>query len=196
LPAIFRTALDTIPAAVPYMFADPARVASWRDKLGEIMQFKVGIVWRGSPTHPRDDWRSVPVSELAPLSRLEDVRLFSLQIGPGREQLAALGGRFPLTDLGGDLEGDPFTETAAVMKNLDLVVTVDTAVAHLAGSLGVPVWVALPFANDWRWLLEREDSPWYPTLRLFRQRRRGNWQEVFEGIAAALEELAKASGAC
>ena len=188
LPGIFGTTLDTIPDSVPYLFADPARREFWRQKLAPVSGFKVGIIWQGSPQHPRDRWRSVPLTQFAPLAQVEGVRLFSLQVDVGREQLDALNGRFAITDLGADLASDPFTETAAAMKNLNLVVTIDTAVAHLAGALGVPVWVALPFANDWRWLRARPDSPWYPTMRLFRQQQRGNWQEVFEKIAEALAD--------
>jgi hypothetical protein len=116
------------------------------------------------------------------------VHLLSLQKGPGREQLPAIPGRLPVTDLGGQLDETTgaFMDTAAVMKNLDLVITSDTAIAHLAGALGVPVWVALNDVPDWRWLLDREDSPWYPTMRLFRQSRPGQWADVFERIAEAL----------
>jgi tetratricopeptide (TPR) repeat protein len=186
LPGIFKTTLDTIPTDIPYLFADPARLESWRDKLAPIKAFKVGILWQGSPLHPRDRWRSVPLIEFAPLAQIPGVRLFNLQVDVGREQLAALDGRFDVTDLSEELAADPFAETAPAMKNLDLVVTIDTAVAHLAGGLGVPVWVALPFGNDWRWLQHREDSPWYPTMRHFRQRQRGHWQEVFQRMAEAL----------
>jgi hypothetical protein len=108
-----------------------------------------------------------------------------LQKGPGAEQLAAVTDRFPVTDLGRHL--DDFMDTAAVLKNLDLVISVDTAIAHLAGALGIPVWVALPFVPDWRWLMDREDSPWYPTMRLFRQTRPGQWEDVFQRIAEALQ---------
>jgi tetratricopeptide (TPR) repeat protein len=190
LPAIFKTTLDTIPAEVPYLFADPVRVEFWREKLAQVPGFKVGILWQGSAAHPRDRWRSAPVAEFAPLARVAGVRLLSLQMDQGREQLAALDGLSEVIDLSFQLADNPFAETAAVMKNLDLVVTVDTAAAHLAGALGVPVWVALPVANDWRWLQGREDSPWYPTLRLFRQRQRGNWQDVFARIAKELSKNA------
>jgi ADP-heptose:LPS heptosyltransferase len=114
------------------------------------------------------------------------VHLLSLQKGAGSEQLPALQGRFPVTDLGSHL--DDFLDTAAVMKSLDLVISVDTAIAHLAGALGIPVWVAMPFAPDWRWLLDREDSPWYPTMRLFRQARSGWWEDVFHRIAETLQQ--------
>src|SRR5207244_5759964 len=118
----------------------------------------------------------------APLAGLPGVQLVSLQKGYGSEQLHAVVGRWAVTDLGSQLDvaGGAFLDTAAVMKNLDLVISSDTSIVHLAGALGVPVWVALPFAPDWRWLLEREDSPWYPSMRFFRQRQRGNWPEVFQ----------------
>ena len=147
----------------------------------------VGIAWQGNPKHIRDRYRSFPLTCFEPLARVLGVRLFSLQTGFGTEQLAEVGDRFRVVDLGSRLHD--FMDTAAVMMNLDLVVTVDSAPAHLAGALGVPVWVALPFVPDWRWLLKREDSPWYPTMRLFRQAAPGDWSGVFERMAQALEEL-------
>jgi hypothetical protein len=127
----------------------------------------------------------VPLAEFLPLGRLPGVRLYSLQKGPGVEQLGPVAPLFPVTDLGSRLDegGGAFLDTAAVMKHLDLVVTCDTAIAHLAGALGVPVWLALPCVADWRWLREREDSPWYPSMRLFRQAEPGQWQAVFERMA-------------
>jgi hypothetical protein len=129
--------------------------------------------------------------QFAPLAAVPGVQLFSLQKGPGSEQLPMLAGQFAVSDLAGmlDLSEGAFLDTAAVMQNLDLVVTSDTAIAHLAGALGVPVWVALTFAPDWRWLVDREDSPWYPSMRLFRQRRLGAWSEVFGRMAAELATL-------
>jgi hypothetical protein len=128
------------------------------------------------------------LAQFAPLARVPGVRLLSLQKGLGREQIPALRGLFPVTDLGAELDEatGPFLDTAAVMMNLDLVVTSDTSIAHLAGALGVPVWVALQDVPDWRWLLDREDSPWYPTMRLFRQTTPGRWEDVFDRIAEAL----------
>jgi hypothetical protein len=136
----------------------------------------------------------VPLGQFAPLARLDRVRLFSLQKGPGSEQIGDAA--FPITDLLGNCDetSDPFMNCAAVVKNLDLLVTVDTSVAHLAGALGVPVWIALPFLPDWRWLLEREDSPWYPTARLFRQRSWRSWPDVFDRIAAQVDDLSHRSG--
>ena len=184
LPGIFRTSLETIPADVPYLFADPGLVEHWRRELGSIAGFKIGIAWHGSPKHPNDRNRSIPLASFEPLARCSRVRLLSLQKGTGAEQLQDLAGRIPVADVGSRL--DDFRDTAAVLVNLDLVIACDTAVAHLAGALGVPVWVALPFTADWRWLLDRSDSPWYPTMRLFRQRQPGDWPGVFEDIKAEL----------
>jgi len=129
-----------------------------------------------------DQRRSIPLSHFEPLARIRGVRLFSLQKGYGTEQLAEIKSQWPIIDLGNRLED--FTDTAAVMMNLDLIISADTAPAHLAGALGRPVWTVLSFAGSWRWLLDREDSPWYPTMRLFRQKKPGGWAEVFERIAA------------
>ena len=120
-------------------------------------------------------------------ARLEGVCLFSLQKGPGSEQLAETSGQFPIADLGSRLEN--FADTAALMMNLDLIISMDTSVVHCAGALGRPVWVVLSSTPEWRWLLEREDSPWYPTMRLFRQKRAGDWEEVFERIASEMGKL-------
>jgi tetratricopeptide (TPR) repeat protein len=193
LPGIFKTSVDTVPARVPYLSVDPARVDYWRQELAAYEGFKIGIAWKGSAANPRDRWRSVPLPQFAPLAQVPGVHLFSLQVGPGREELDTLAGRFPITDLGGRFNMSSFMDTAAAVKNLDLVVTVDTALAHLAGALAAPVWVALPFAPDWRWMHHREDSPWYPTMRLFRQRQRGNWEDVFERIATDIKGIAAKS---
>jgi hypothetical protein len=192
LPGIFRTTPATVPASVPYLFADDALVQRWRDELRSVPGFRVGIVWQGSRKHKEDRRRSVRLERFAPLAAIPGVRLISLQKGPGSEQLADQGGRFEILDLAGRLDerSGPFMDTAAVLKCLDLVITVDTAGAHLAGALGVPVWVALAFAADWRWLLDRDDSPWYPTMRLFRQKQPGDWDGVFQRMA---QELAKAA---
>ncbi len=188
LPGIFGTNAATIPADVPYIFADPSLVQRWRQEVSTAIGFNVGIAWRGSSRHKKDRERSVNLETLAPLAAVPGVRLFSLQVGPGREELAAPGNRFDVTDLGGRFDPESFADVAAVMQSLALVITVDSALAHVAGALGTPVWVALPFSPDWRWLLEREDNPWYPTMRLFRQSQAGRWPEVFERMA---EELRK-----
>jgi hypothetical protein len=129
------------------------------------------------------------VTEFAPLAAIPGVQLVSLQKGPGSEELPALAANWPVIDLTERLDksAGPFMDTAAVMKNLDLVVTADTVASHLAGALGVPVWVALPTVPDWRWMVGRDDSPWYPSVRLFRQERGGDWGSVFRRIAEAVQ---------
>ena len=184
LPGVFRTSLETIPADVPYLFADPVLVEHWRGELGPIAGSKIGIAWRGNPEHRNDRARSLSLSCFESLAGLPGIHLFSLQKGAGAEELQEVRDHFPVTDLGSRL-GD-FMDTAAVLRNLDLVIACDTAVAHLAGALGAGVWVALPFAPDWRWLLDRSDSPWYRTMRLFRQKTPEDWRRVFEEIKAAL----------
>jgi tetratricopeptide (TPR) repeat protein len=192
LGGVLQVTLAHLPAEVPYVFPDPDLVERWGGDLAGLPGFKVGIAWQGNPGQRVDRWRSFPLRVFSPLARMPGVRLVSLQKGLGTEQLRQVPS-WPVTDLGSRLDEGTgaFLDTAAVMKHLDLVVTCDTAVAHLAGALGVPVWVPLPYAADWRYLLEREDSPWYPTMRLFRQTRLGDWAEVFERIAV---ELASRSG--
>ena len=190
LPAIFGTTLETVPAKIPYLFADPLRVARMREALSTVGELKVGINWQGSQGFAGDFYRSVPLSSYAPVAQVEGIKLYSLQRGFGREQLAAVADRWQITDFGDEFDRDgAFMDSAALMINLDLVITTDTAIAHLAGGLGVPVWVALQFSPNWRWLLDRADSPWYPTLRVFRQPRFGDWSHVFHQIAAELQTL-------
>ncbi len=174
LPAIFHTTLQNIPAAVPYLRLDAELVQRWGRELPRRGGLQIGIAWQGNPRHLLDQRRSIALSQFAPLAKVEGVQLVSLQHGPGAEQIRAVADKFHVTDLASKLGNAARTmlDIAAVIKNLDLVITCDTAIAHLAGALGVQVWVALPLAPDWRWLLQREDSPWYPTMRLFRQTRR------------------------
>ena len=146
---------------------------------------KVGIAWAGRAIHANDAIRSAGLGAFAPLIGLPNVSLYSLQIGPRAADLDAFGFRGLITDLAPLLKD--FADTAAAMERLDLVVSIDSAVAHLAGALGRPVWVALPFVAEWRWLTKRSDSPWYPSMRLFRQPRFGDWDSVFRHIATALE---------
>jgi hypothetical protein len=182
--------VETIPAPVPYLAADPALVEHWRRELAAFPGFKIGINWQGNPNYQHDRHRSLPLREFAPLAALPGVQLVSLQHGPASEQVRAVADQWPITDLGGrlDEQAGPFMDRAAVMKNLDLVVTSDTSIPHLAGALGVPVWVALGKVPYWCFLLGREDCPWYPTMRLFRQERSGNWGPVFERIAQAVQQ--------
>ena len=189
LPSIFRTTLETVPADVPYLHPDKEMTRWWGGELRKACQhepreLKIGIAWQGNPRHEKDFQRSISLQSFAPLARVTGVRLFSLQKGPGAAQLADVS--WPLIDLGSRFE--TWMDTAAAMANLDLVIAVDTAPAHCAGALGLPVWMLLAPVPEWRWLLEREDSPWYPTMRLFRQKRLGDWTEVFE---RATEEVRK-----
>lgn len=185
LPGLLGTKLESIPSGVPYLTPPAGLVEQWRQQLAGSTALRVGIVWQGNPRHENDPCRSVPLAAFEPLTRVADVQLISLQKGPGTEQLPALSDRWGVLDIGSRLS-EEWTETAAVLRNLHLVVSVDTAAAHCAGALGTPVWVALPYSPDWRWLLEREDSPWYPSMRLFRQSRAGDWDDVFHRIERAL----------
>ena len=191
LPGILGTTLATIPARVPYLSADSVLVEQWHRELSSFRGFRIGIAWQGDPRHPVDRWRSIPLEEFAPLSMLPGTHLFSLQKGPAVTQLGQLADRCRVIDLGSSLDesSGAFMDTAAAMMNLDLVVTSDTAIAHLAGALGVAVWVILGRVPDWRWLLDREHSPWYPTMRLFRQEQRGDWQGVLRRVAAEVRRL-------
>jgi precorrin-6B methylase 2 len=186
LPRVFNTTLESIPAEIPYLDVDAADIVRWTSKLGQSRQIKIGLSWAGSPTHSRDRFRSMDISVLKPVLEVAGVRFVSLQKG----EVAATAGKLPAgvdwMDVGAELED--FSDTAAVISQLDLVLCVDTAVAHLAGALGKPVWVMVAQPADFRWLEEREDSPWYPTLRLFRQSRRDDWSDVVAQVKAALEE--------
>jgi tetratricopeptide (TPR) repeat protein len=187
LPLAFGTELQTIPAPIPYVDPDPALVDAWRQRLpgGSL---RIGLVWAGSPLHPHELWRAIPLEQLTPLTTLAGTSFYSLQMGPSAGQVKQLGDCVRLIDLQG--EQKDFADTAALVANLDLVISIDTSVAHLAGAMGKPVWVLLSKSSDWRWLLDREDSPWYPTARLFRQSTLGNWQGVVARVERELRELA------
>ena len=190
LPHRFGTELASVPNSIPYLRAEDALIARWRERIG-AHDFKVGIAWQGNPQGRIDKGRSIPLTEFFPLGRIPGVRLISLQKEHGLEQLRQLPDDVTIETLGEDFDNGPdaFVDTAAAMKNLDLIVTSDTSIAHLAGALGRPTWVALSHVPDWRWLLDREDSPWYPTMRLFRQSERQNWQSVFARIERELRSL-------
>jgi hypothetical protein len=182
-----------IPASTPYLRAAPTRVAQWQTDLrADGPAFRVGIGWQGNPRYRSDRWRSAPVSAFAPLAGIPGVRLYGLQKGAGREQLDTWKAPLGLVDLGPRLDegGSAFVDTAGVLAGLDLVITTDTALAHLAGALGRPVWVVLSAISDWRWMRHRDDCPWYPTMRLFRQQCLGDWSEVFARVAEQLSALA------
>jgi tetratricopeptide (TPR) repeat protein len=175
LPRVFATSPDTIPSATGYLSADPARVTAWRARLPN--GGKIGIVWAGNPAHSNDRRRSLPSAALARILAVPGIDFVSLQVGP-RARETALKDHAPLLR--------DYAETAALIANLDLVVAVDTSVAHLAGALGKPCWLLLPFAPDWRWLVGRDDTPWYASLRLFRQPAPGDWDTVAGRVAAGL----------
>jgi tetratricopeptide (TPR) repeat protein/precorrin-6B methylase 2 len=192
LPRVLQTSLATIPAQVPYLTAPADRSARWRDRFAVVGDLKVGLVWGGDPRHARDRQRSIPLDAFAPLARIEGTRWYSLQKGRTAELKES-----PLNGAVVDLDKEIFeyADTAAIIENLDLVVAADTSVAHLAGALGKPAWVLLPFCADWRWMEEREESPWYPTMRLFRQTIAGDWSTVLGDMGAAMIDLTLGRGA-
>jgi tetratricopeptide (TPR) repeat protein len=194
LPLAFGTTLAGIPAGVPYLSAEPLRAVRWRRQLGEA-GFKVGIVWQGSRNRI-DIGRSVPLEMFARLGTIPGVRLISLQKGAAQEQLRAASEDLRVEVLGEEFDAGPqaFLDSAAVMTHLDLIITCDTALAHLAGALGRPTWIAVKHVPEWRWLLERTDCPWYPSVRLFRQSCRGDWEGVFGAMQAELTSLAAVQG--
>jgi tetratricopeptide (TPR) repeat protein len=186
LPLALGTTVQTIPGSVPYLHADSRAIECWRERLARDSvgpKLKLGLVWAGSATQ-KNDRRSLPLSLLAPLVRVRGVDFYSLQKGePARQAMAPPGG-MNLIDWTEELRD--FADTAALLAGLDLVITVDTAVAHLAGAMGKDVWVLVPFEPDWRWPPGRDASPWYPTARLFRQQATGRWNEVIERVAGCL----------
>jgi Tfp pilus assembly protein PilF len=192
LPFHFHTTVDTVPAALPYIAVDPARVEGLAPLLAAAPgELKVGLVWKGSVGFENDAARSLPsLATLAPLGQVEGVRYFSLQKGQGEDEARQGVAGLPVTDLAPAI-GD-FADTAALIEGLDLVISVDTACAHLAGALGKPCWLLLPaYLTDWRWLTGREDTPWYPgVMRLFRQRRDGDWDDVVAELVRALRARA------
>lgn len=187
LPGIFGTELATIPADVPYLRAEPQRVGYWRRRLKALTPRgyrRIGIVWAGRPTHGNDRNRSMMLAHLTPLAGLDRVVLIALQKGDAGGQVGTYYGAAPLVNLGPEIRD--FGDTAAIIETLDVLVTVDTSVAHLAGALARPTMVLLPFASDWRWLRHRSDSPWYPSLRLYRQERPSEWRPLIERLARDL----------
>ena len=195
LPGILGTELHSVPADTPYVQADPDLARRWGDTLSAAgPALNVGLCWRGSERYTRNEARSVPLATLASLGELPGVRLLNLQRGPGLAQLEDLP-RDPFYLLP-PLDRGPhkFADSAALMQHLDLVITCDTSVAHLAGALGRPVWLLLCTTPNWRWLLQREDSPWYPAMRLFRQRRPGDWGGVVDRVRQALCRWPKLRG--
>ncbi len=186
VPTVLGTTLDTIPADIPYLHPDAAIAARWQQRLASNRVKRVGVVWAGNPDHGRDQYRSVAASGLLPvLARVPGVQVFSLQRGLRAGDDTVLAGLGPcVIDLAPLLTD--FSQTAAVLSAIDLLISVDTSVAHLAGAVGCPVWMLVPDLPDWRWLLGREDSPWYPGMRLFRQQGDGRWDPVLDRLSGEL----------
>jgi tetratricopeptide (TPR) repeat protein len=186
LPLAFGTDLTNIPAGVPYLRADPFAAAEWGQRLS-AQGLRVGLVWAGNPKHANDRRRSVALQQLRGLTAMHGVTFYSLQKAPASDELSATVRTLGIVDLSGHLED--FTDTAAIVANLDLVISVDTSVVHLAGAMGKPVWMLVPRVSDWRWLRDRADSPWYPTMRLFRQSKIGEWGDVLAEVEQALRAM-------
>lgn len=187
LPRLFRTDLDSIPAQVPYLSAEPERIQRFKERIGTA-GFRIGVAWQGNPAYPLDRHRSFPLEALAPLASLPGLRIISLQKHDGTRQLESLPAGLQVETLGADFDSGPhaFLDTAAAMHCCDVVLSCDTSIAHLAGALARPVWIALASVPDWRWRLESDRTAWYPTARLFRQNRAGDWAGVFERITTEL----------
>jgi FkbM family methyltransferase len=193
LPRVLEIDQSSIPANIPYLTTDPHRTLRWREQLAAKSRLKVGLVWAGNPKHERDRFRSISLSMLAPLLDVDGAQFFALQKESSVDLASQANVSPKLVDLAPLL--NDLCDTAAVIEALDLVICVDTAVAHIAGALGRPVWVMLPAAGDFRWLIGREDSPWYPTMRLFTQRQLGEWNEVIARVAQALMDAVRAYSA-
>jgi ADP-heptose:LPS heptosyltransferase len=189
LPGRLGTTLDTIPARVPYLHATPEAVAAWQSRTASLNHPRVGLCWSGSSTHERDAVRSVRFAEFKKIVATGNHAFVSLQRDSRPDEKVEIAAETRLADFTAHLSD--FNETAALIQSLDLVITVDTSIAHLAGALAKPVWILLAYAPDWRWLWDRNDSPWYPTARLYRQTRYGDWSDVLERLSA---ELAKFKG--
>jgi hypothetical protein len=194
LPRLHATRLDTVPAPIPYLRSDPVRKAAWAERLSQVAPRgyrRVGVVWAGRPTHNNDRNRSATLAAFAPIAALRGIVLISLQKGPAAAQAGGYFGRAPLVNIGAEIHD--YNDTMAILDNLDLLVTVDTSVGHLAGAMGRPAWIMIARAPDWRWLLGRPDSPWYPTVRLFRQNEHRKWDKVTSEVAQALESEPQAA---
>tara|TARA_R110002095_G_scaffold2261_2_gene9441 strand:+ start:4143 stop:5918 length:1776 start_codon:yes stop_codon:yes gene_type:complete len=191
VPLHLKTSLETIPVGVPFVVPDPERQLYWHDTLSKYEGKKVGLNWCGNLKFSRNEFRSVPLQTFLPLKEVDGVQLVSLQQVNGLEQIEPLKESWNLLQPGSEYqtEAGSFREAAALIQNLDLVITTDTAIAHLAGSLGVPVWILISKIPDWRWLLDRTDNPWYPTARLFRQEKLGDWEPVMAEVQTELKRL-------
>lgn len=199
-PYVMQTRIETVPVEIPYLYPDQELVAEWREKLAADTNIKIGICWQGNPNYSTQFLRqavaakSLHVKYFEPLAQIPGVSLYSLQKVSGTNQLADIEGRFVINDFGPDLDEKHgrFMDTAAIIPNLDLIVSVDTGTCHLAAALGAPTWVILPYPADWRWMLDIEDTPWYPTMRLFRQKKAGDWETVMRDVAQEVTKLVEA----
>ncbi len=188
LPLMFSTTLQNIPIDIPYIIADPAMIKKWDDKMAlNDSRIRIGLAWAGDPAYKNDRSRSCSLETFSPLAQFSDISFYSLQKGEASAQANNLPTDIKLLDYTEELYD--FSDTAAIIGNLDVVISVDTAVAHLAGALGKPVWILLPFVADWRWMLDREDSPWYPTMKLFRQPAPGDWESVIGRVKESLRNF-------
>jgi tetratricopeptide (TPR) repeat protein len=194
LPRLFATNLETIPGGVPYLFADPKLVEKWRRRLEGLRGFRIGVNWHGRAGQGEFRKRDIPEEHITALAQIPGVVLIRLQHERAPPPTGC-GDQAIMFDPGSDFDAaeGPFMDTAALMMNVDLVITSDTSVPHLAGGMGVPILLALPYSADWRWLVDRDDSPWYPAMRIFRQRKPGGWPEVFVRITAEVRARAAVS---
>lgn len=190
LPSRFGFTTDKIGPQPPYLSTDPELVGRWGERLSAISGVRIGIAWEGSELHALNDLRSVPLKCFRTLAEIEEVHLINLQKSAAAEQIAECSPAFEVIDFGDELDRErgPFMDTAAIMQHLDLVISIDSAVAHLAGALARPTWLVIPEVADWRWFLDRPFSPWYPSMRLFRKSQGRGWAEVFERMAAELKD--------
>jgi len=199
LPLMFNTQIETIPADIPYIKADPALVAYWKDKVCP-RSFNIGICWQGNAHYSNKAAqlvvakKSMALKTFAPISEVNSCTMFSLQKIDGTDQLNTFS-NVPIVDFGKEVDEEhgKFMDTAAIIMNLDLIITIDTSTAHLAAALGKPTWILLPYTADWRWMLKSDTSPWYPNVRLFRQKTAGDWQGVMNKVVQALKEYIKTS---
>ncbi len=195
LPFVLKYSYDTLPSDTSYLKTDLGLVFYWSKKLRKDNGFKIGVNWRGNPKVKAGLHRSCRLKDFAPIAEIPNVKLYSLQKGRGKLEIEEFNKTHSITDFGEELDQahGPFMDTAAIMVNMDLIITIDTSICHLAGGLGRPTWIALPLRVDWRWLLNRTDTPWYPTVQLFRQERAGDWSQVFNEMADALTKQLNAS---
>jgi len=188
LPVAFKTSLQTIPSTGPYLRANPTLVRAWGSHVDPThKRLKVGLVWAGHPSHSNDRYRSADLSTFAPLGDCGEIAFYSLQVGPSAVEVGSPPPGLNLIDLTAEISD--FADTAALIEHLDLVIAVDTSTAHVAAAMGKPVWVVLPFVAEWRWLIDRPDTPWYPTMRLFRQPKLNDWEGAIAQLIDPLRRL-------